>query len=51
MKKTPIWKKWWLWLAIVLFIGINLLITNDRKEQDQTPADQVNITDSNISTH
>ncbi len=50
-KKTPLWKRWWLWLVVVLFISINLLVTNNNQNQEENPSNDIRISDSNISTH
>lgn len=39
-------KKWWVWLLIVLFIVINLIVTDLSPDQNNR-----NPIDTNISTH
>jgi preprotein translocase subunit SecG len=45
----PMLKKWWFWLAIILFIAINLLVNDGAQQNDQEQ--KINQRDGEISTH
>ncbi|MFV8829441.1 hypothetical protein [Alkalihalobacterium sp. APHAB7] len=49
-KKKPIWKKWWLWL-VILFVCLNILITNLSESEYDHEQERNELKEGNISTH
>ncbi|HET7579455.1 MAG TPA: hypothetical protein VFK33_09250 [Bacillales bacterium] len=45
-----LFKKWWFWAIIVLFVLVNLWITNDH-EPANPGTDQPQLRNSNVGTH
>ncbi|MGM0876621.1 MAG: hypothetical protein ACQEWV_18135 [Bacillota bacterium] len=43
--------KWWIWGLIVLFIIINLLVTNGKNPENDNESNENRIYEGNIDTH
>ncbi|WP_142247914.1 transmembrane 9 family protein [Alkalihalobacterium alkalinitrilicum] len=49
-KKTPFWKKWWVWLIIVV-VCINIFMTNVSVNNEDYHSERNELKKGNISSH